>query len=543
MSINISINQKKISTILSWLNALPWLRIIFILSVVLSIVATAISYSNNWIVSYGDAESHLNIAKRVVSSLTPGLAQLGGIWLPLPHMLMVPFLYSDFLWRSGIAGSIISGLSFVVASIFIFKLTKYLTGSLSASVLAFFIFATNPNVLYMQSTPMTELPLIAFFVLNSYYFIKFIKEENRINFLLLAALFGFCASLSRYDGWFLVLVEIAIIAYLHSPIFNFFKDLKSRKFTLPRLVTQKGEGLLVLFSTLGLLGIVLWIGWDLLILGDPLYFINSQFSANSQQQGWLAKGQLPSYHNIGSAILYYTVTSMSISGILLFGLTIVGLCLFIFGSTIRHRIVFSILLLVPYLFYVITLYSGQSMIFIPHVTPTTYEWTLFNVRYGLGMIPAVAFFIAYLFSRSTFSQKNFILALIMVQFGLYIVGYSQVMAFADGTRGLSSAQKPDAEFWLSKNYDGGLVLMDDYSRITSIIRSGIPMQNIIYIGTRPYWEESLEVPEKYARWIIMQKGDTVWKRLYEDQGGLGRLYTYFEKVYTSKEILIFRRVK
>lgn len=541
MSINISIDQRKISNVLNWLGALPLYRIGLFIAIALSIVSTAFFYKNDWIVSYGDAESHLNIAKRVVSSLTPGIAQLGGIWLPLPHIFMVPFVYSDFLWRSGLAGSIISGLAFIVASLFIFKLTNYITQSVSASALAFIIFVTNPNILYMQSTPMTEMMLIAFFVLNSYYFIKFLREEQGLNFLILSAFFGFCASLTRYDGWFLVLLEIVIITFIHSPIINFFKGLGSRKFTFPRLISEKGEGLLILFSTLAFLGIVLWIVYDSLILGDPLYFINSQYSANSQQQGWLAKGQLPSYHNIVSALLYYTVTSMSISGIILFALTIVGLYVFVFHSTIHRRVTLGILLLAPFLFYVITLYTGQSMIFIPHITPTTYEWTLFNVRYGLGMVPAVAFCCAYLFYKSKVSWKIFIIFLIFLQFGLYAVGYSQVMALADGTRGLSSAQRPDAEQWLVKHYDTGLVVLDDYSRITSIIRSGIQMQNIIYIGTKPYWEESLETPEKYATWIIMQRGDTLWKRLYENKGGQGRLYAHFQKVYTSKEILIFKR--
>ena len=41
---------------------------------------------------YGDAVAHINIARRVFDSRTPGLLQLGTVWLPLPHLLMVPFL-------------------------------------------------------------------------------------------------------------------------------------------------------------------------------------------------------------------------------------------------------------------------------------------------------------------------------------------------------------------------------------------------------------------------------------------------------------------
>ena len=44
---------------------------------------------------YGDAVAHINIARRVFDSRTPGLLQLGTVWLPLPHLLMIPFLISD----------------------------------------------------------------------------------------------------------------------------------------------------------------------------------------------------------------------------------------------------------------------------------------------------------------------------------------------------------------------------------------------------------------------------------------------------------------
>jgi hypothetical protein len=115
------------------------------------------------------------------------------------------------------------------------------------------------------------------------------------------------------------------------------------------------------------------------------------------------------------------------------------------------------------------------------------------------------------------------------------------VSLADGVEGLSHAKRPDAEGWLKEHYDNGLVLLDDYARTVSIVRSGIPMENTIYIGNKPYWEESLYKPEKYARWIVMQKNDAVWEALNVKPDTQGELYKYFEKAYTSDEILIFKR--
>jgi hypothetical protein len=67
------------------------------------------------------------------------------------------------------------------------------------------------------------------------------------------------------------------------------------------------------------------------------------------------------------------------------------------------------------------------------------------------------------------------------------------------------------------------------------------MEKVIYVGTKPYWEESLQNPSAYARWIVMQKDDTVWKSLNDDPIMQGQLYAHFAKVYTSPQILIFKR--
>ena len=58
------------------------------------------------ILLYGDAVAHINIARRVFDSRTPGLLQLGTVWLPLPHLLMIPFLLSNWMWKTGVGGSI-----------------------------------------------------------------------------------------------------------------------------------------------------------------------------------------------------------------------------------------------------------------------------------------------------------------------------------------------------------------------------------------------------------------------------------------------------
>ncbi|NTU72729.1 hypothetical protein HGB07_00960 [Candidatus Roizmanbacteria bacterium] len=527
MNLNITFSIVKLKKLFMPLTRVNPIYIVLSVAFVLSLGSALYFLKHDLILAYGDAESHLNISKRVIQSITPGFAQLGGIWLPFPHLMMIPFVWLDPLWRSGLAGSIVSGMCFIISSLYVYRLTFLLTRHTFASFAASLVFMFNPNILYLQATPMTEMPLIMFFLLSSYYFIIYIKNERKLSGLLLAAFFGFCAVLTRYDGWFLVLIEALTIVGL---------DLTKREHW------QRIEGKFFLFSTLAFFGAAIWMMWDFLILGDPFYFTTSEFSARSQQMSWMQRGELPAYHNLPLSFLYYFITGMSNSGILMFALALTGLFLFFRDKKVTYRYAIGIILLVPVLFNTFTLFMGQSVIFIPHLTPVSFEWRLFNVRYGALIIPVVAFLCAYAFYRlrSTMA-RSVIIVLFFLQFGLYMIGYSRVITIADGTDGLSRAKRPDAERFISSNYDKGLVLIDDYARTLSILRSGIPMQKIIYVGNKPYWQESLKEPEKYATWIIMQKDDTVWKNIYDNPVIQGRLYAHFQKVYTSPQILIFKR--
>lgn len=499
-----------------------------IVTSVLAIVTTLLALRADVIVTYGDAESHLNIAKRVVSSITPGASQLGGIWLPIPHIMMLPFIWSDTLWRTGLAGSIVSGFCYVISTIFIYKNIRLITEHKYASIFGAMIFALNPNVLYMQTTPMSELPLIMFFVLSTYYFSRFLLNDRDIYALSVSGFFSFLATLSRYDGWFLVGIQGLIIIAMY---------IRSRK-TWPKMF---GKG--IFFGSIGLFGVLLWLLWNYLILGDPLYFTNSEFSAKTQQDDWRSRGQLPAYQDLGQATLYYTVTAMANSGFLIFFIGLIGYFWYLRSNSPKRNYI-AWLFAAPYLFYILTLYIGQSIIFIPHVTPIDgFDWRLFNVRYGLMMVPVVAISIGFLWTKLQGLGRNLILLTVLVQYFLFAVGYSPIQTLADGTRGLSQAKRPDAERWMKEHYDHGLVLMDDYARSISIIRAGLPMQSMIYIGNKPYWEESLSQPERYARWVVAQKGDAVWTQILENPAQEARLYTFFNKVYTSPDTLIFRRIE
>src|SRR2546425_7497247 len=137
---------------------------------------------------YGDAVAHINIARRVFDSRTPGILQLGTVWLPLPHLLMLPFLVSRWLWQTGIGGSIPSLFAYVLSVTGIFRLVRSNLptfrqererwGTRFTAWLAAAIFALNPNLIYLQTTAMTEPVYLALFIWAAVVFSDFVRRAG-----------------------------------------------------------------------------------------------------------------------------------------------------------------------------------------------------------------------------------------------------------------------------------------------------------------------------------------------------------------------------
>jgi hypothetical protein len=98
-----------------------WLQLLLLCVLAFIAISQFVYYYQNGLgLAYNDARSHLDIARRVVEGLKPGAAQLGSVWLPLPHIAMLPTVWNDFFWHSGLAGALPSMLSFVVIGLLIF---------------------------------------------------------------------------------------------------------------------------------------------------------------------------------------------------------------------------------------------------------------------------------------------------------------------------------------------------------------------------------------------------------------------------------------
>ena len=466
----------------------------FLINTIVAMLASTLSFwycwTNHLTLLYGDGHSHLDIARRVIDNVTPGLAQLGGVWLPLPHVVMLPFIWNDYLWRSGLAGTIPSMICYVLAASYLFLSARLLTNDGLASFLGTLVFMVNPNVLYLQSTPLSELVLLATLNASCYYFLTWVRKQQVTN-LMQAAFATFLATLARYDGWALylvMLVMIILIGLLHrSPLAKIQSDL-------------------LIFGTLGGLGIILWFAWCAVILGDPLYFQRSVYSSQAQQLLLVHKHMDETYHNALLAIRDFFILSGETVGPLLLILALLAVLVFLLRSRLNPETVASLVFLMPFVFYSFSLYSGQAAVYAPGAVPATAHNHWYNTRYGVEAVTPVALFLATLVVRWPLGKLLLVLLVVAQNVVLYQGG---VISLQDGQFGVSCFAYSEIPVYLARHYNGGYVLEDTYNTKQDTTSAGILLKDVIYQGSGKFWKQALADPASLAEWVVVEPGDEV----------------------------------
>jgi hypothetical protein len=175
------------------------------------IIAAVVYFQRELTLSHYDAKAHLVVARRIVDSLRPGWWQIGAVWLPLPHLLNMLPVQNDWLYRTGISGVVFSVAAFTLATTTLFWLIGRITGSLAAAIAGTLIFATQPDVLYLQATPMTESLLMALSVLGvalTWRWVDAGANESPVPASVALA----AACLTRYEAWPITAATIGLAA-------------------------------------------------------------------------------------------------------------------------------------------------------------------------------------------------------------------------------------------------------------------------------------------------------------------------------------------
>jgi hypothetical protein len=493
----------------------------------IGITAAHWCFERGYTLYYSDAETHLDIARRILDSRTPGTEQLGAVRLPLPHVVMLPLVMgygasdvrsqktNDAWWRSGLAGVIPSCIAFVLAGIFLFAAARRAYASTSAAFAVSLIFALNPNILYLQSTPMTEA-LFAAALAATVWAVVWFRDSQSALAIVAAAIASNAASLTRYEGWF----AIPFVA-------------------LYLLLIARHKWHAILFGALAVLGPLAWLAHNQYYWSNALEFYNGPWSALAIYRRRLARGMLPypGDHDWRTAFRYYFAAANLVIGLPLISGAGGAILMFFRRATLTRVAGPALILALPPAFYLWSIHSAGTPIFVPTLWP--FSW--YNTRYAIAILPLAAFATG---AMVTMVPKRARIYLALLLAGLPTVDWWIVMRVkhqpaicwkeAEVNSIARRTWTAEAASFLAANYRTGSGIIHPFGDLTAVLReAGIPLRESIHEGNAPEWMLSVSrpYPGLRAEWALAFSGDEVSTALL-------RAHRYGKNYKLRKQIIV-----
>jgi len=297
----------------------------------------------------------------------------------------------------------------------------------------------------------------------------------------------------------------------------------------------------------------MWFFYNWLIFGDALEFQRGKYSAAAAQAGFARAGLLPTQHHLLLSVVTYGWSVLDNLGGVVFVLGAAGLVTYMVTTRLRLDSLIPYAFLSAFVFNVISLWGGQTVILTPQTHPTGY----FNVRYGIMLLPAAAFFIAYLAdflaSRLGSSMVAGVMALIVLgQSLLWIPGWpNSVPTVTDGLYGLSAhlvrgnvpgikAAAPAAQY-MREHYRGGGILMYDSDYPWFVEQAGVHVREYIDVYNGKLWNLALQDPTPYVQWVVLHPGEADPTMIALSNNA--NFISHYTRQYATYDYALYRRTR
>ena len=457
----------------------------------------AIAYARlDLTLSHYDARAHLVVARRVIDSLTPGWRQLGALWLPLPHLVNLVPVQWDVAYRTGFVAV---GISIVSLAWGLAALARYLRrggATFWTSVIVPLGILANPNVLFLQSTPMTEPLLIGIALMALDAVARLIDTEDsrdgRRAGRWLAALV-----LTRYEGW---LVAAGLLA-------------------MAALATGRRDGRAVVrLAAYPALAVFAFLCLSRAATGS--WFVSGGFFVPENPA---LREPLTALDQIVTGLRELAGSAVVIAG------AIGGLaCLALPGR--RAAIAVPIVLVLPALLPLSAFTAGHPFRIRYMVPLVAAVWALAGA--GLGRLP----------NRWQLPGAAILLALALIQTPPF-EGRNPMAIEAQRERPLQRARETVTRY-LAAEHDGSPILasmgsLGHYMQETASI--GLSLRQFVHEGNGDLWAGALERPRSHVRWILIEElaegGDVLAVRAKREKSFLDG----FVRVAEGGGVALYRR--
>jgi hypothetical protein len=499
--------------------------IVFAATLAASLSALWWSWANHAFLLYGDAEAHMHIARRLFDSHRPGITQLGSVWLPLPHLLLVPFIAVAPWWRSGFGPAIPGAACYLLACTGLYRLARRWLSPLAAS-LALVLFACNANLLYLQTTAMTEPLFLCELIWAVLLMVEWYealdtdkKRAGRLMWWLIAVLAA--AVYTRYDGWILgfgAWLAMAVCLFRRGKLFR------------PSFIAA---------SIVLLLAPVSWMIYNAVVFGDWLDFMRGPYSAYAIEQRTSSStvDPHPGWHNLWVSLVYYVKASeMDVAalgwGESIFTFAAIGTAWGWLQSrkakqslaanphhTALVSWAWTLFLWLPLPFYDYSVSYGSVPIFLPVWKP--FSW--YNTRYGMELLPAFALFFGFVLeagfrwlqrNRPLFRRPAVAVLLVLFTVNFALMLRQKPLVYEEGqknyeARGYYNTILSQAVGHLHQLDPKGLVLMDTSTYSMIVPLAGMTYHDTLNESDKQFYKAALAAPAQHADIVLAYAGSEI----------------------------------
>ena len=503
--------------------------------VALALLASAAAYlwfrDLGTVLGYKDALSHLLIGRRLVVGQHPGFGQLGGIWLPLPHLLIATLAWNKDLYLSGLAGSVFSMLAYVGTVLGLYVAVRVATRDRLAGWVAAAVYGLNANALYLQSTPMGETLMYLGMVTAVAAMLLWYRTE-RHRWLMLAAVTCTLLVLVRYEAWvFSLALLVVVVQICFVKGYRFF----SHDFA--------GQAYVLVFTGYAALGIILWLVWDLVIFGNPLAWFTGQYTSIDQTRDL----ELSQVADLRVSLQTYAFGIRDTIGLPLALCGAVGMVLMAWRERLSPVFTTFLTTAAAGAFITYGLYSGTQPMRVTEI-----DGDLYNLRMAVVMLLPISLFTGYAVSLVPRTGRLLSRALRLVGAALVVVLAGAGLASASATDGhsvVTSLEASQAYAAYDEEREVG-DFVEDHTTGRLLIESfanewvAFPNQErMVYEGSDTLWRDALVDPagqEADIDVVVMRttEGDT--DAVYDNLYGTPAMSAY-RVVLRTDHFLVYER--
>ncbi|HEY0307953.1 MAG TPA: hypothetical protein VGB94_07320, partial [Acidobacteriaceae bacterium] len=452
--------------------------------------------------------------RRILDSRYPGLSQMGGVWLPLPHLLLLPFVQKMEWWQTGLAGAWPSMVCYVASVVGFYRVGRHML-SVRWAMVATAFFGLNPALIYLSTTAMTEPLFLVLMVWSALQLMEFgfalrAGETRRAKWriaALTALLIG--AVYTRYDGWIMAAVVWCMALAVLVRYWNGGRNLRGVR------------NAFIVFTVLLAAAPIGWLAYNAHYFHDPLDFMRGPYSAAAIEKKTSPPGSrhYRGWHNPAWSLLFYTRTAQVDAAAWETGFGVMVLALAGLWAAFRKKLDGRgalALLWFPLPFYMYSIAYSSIPIFIPQLWPHSF----YNARYGMELLPALALSacVALAWAQQRwFADKAkaattlWVVAVLAVVANCAALFYFKPLVIQEALQNSSTRIPMEAAIAreLVRMAPGTPVLMSLSDHPGAVETAGIPLKQIVNESDYDSFHAALQAPAEHAALVVAIAGDAV----------------------------------